>query len=195
MTQTTGLSPTLQRPAGKLPRGNYEYGKKVVRFLDEPRLGLLTNMYVYGGFKVSERLRVLPSLRYQKMNERDHYLVTHPDEPRTLYEHLIFRTRFNYQLTREWFLRLIVEYRDFNTAGQPNRLFVEPLLTYRINPFTKFYVGANWGGRHFNEAYGFTREIRHSDGTIEWQEDTWDQSTWRLSQAQVFAKFQYLFRL
>jgi hypothetical protein len=186
------------RPTGAVDFGvNYEYGKKVIRRLNESemRMGLLTRLTVYGGFKLSQRLRLYPTIRYEKMKERDQYLIDNPGAPPIQYEQLILRASANYQFTREWFLRLIVEYHDLNDVGSPNRLFIEPLLTYRINPFSKFYIGANWGGRQYGEGYEFTREVLNSDGSVDCTDYTNDHSAWRMNQAQVFAKFQYLFRI
>jgi hypothetical protein len=182
------------RPSGAVElSGYYEYGHKVVRFL--PRKGLLTNLSLYASLKPTQRLRIDQEFDYQRMNNRDNYMEAHPHEDRTIYSVAIYRTRISYQFTREWFLRLIIEYGDNDNVLQPNYLSVEPLLTYRINPFTLFYIGASWGGRHFKEGYVFTRETQLSDGTISTRETDWNNATWRLERAQVFAKFQYLFRL
>jgi hypothetical protein len=176
------------RPAGWIELGgNFEYGRKVVRFLAEPVMGILTNFSAYGSFKLSQRLRIYPNFSFQKMQHRDGYLAGSPDGERTIYQVEIYRARVDYQFTREWFLRLVLEYGNYNSSGSPNYLAVEPLLTYRINPFTLFYIGANWGGRHFEKGYLFEREPDI--------EQEWAKSTWRLQRAQVFAKFQYLFRI
>lgn len=50
------------------------------------------------------------------------------------------------------------------------RLDLEPLLVYRLNPFSIFYVGSTYGSRQF-DGYGLVGTDR-----------------------QHFAKFQYLFR-
>jgi len=189
-----GFANFQTRPFGWLELGgSFEYGRKVIRFI--PRMGILTNLSLWGSFNVSQRLKLQPEFDYQKMNNRDHYLEGSPGAERTLYSVSILRTRVNYQFTREWFLRVIFEFGDFNDTQSPNYLAVEPLLTYRINPFTLFYIGASWGGRRFNDGYEFSRETNLSDGTIRIEGDQWDGSTWRLERVQVFAKFQYLFRL
>jgi hypothetical protein len=68
-------------------------------------------------------------------------------------------------------------------------------LTYRINPFTMFYIGATWGGKLFKDGYGYDVDVVQPDHT--WSTETvyQDGAVWRLRQSQVFAKFQYLFRL
>ena len=43
-------------------------------------------------------------------------------------------------------MRLVVQYNDFS-----ERLNIEPLLTYKINPFTKFYIGLTSGHRYYSE--------------------------------------------
>ena len=51
------------------------------------------------------------------------------------------------QFNRELSLRVVTQYVDFGDAG----LSVEPLVMYRLNPFSIFYVGmtdrfADYGG-------------------------------------------------
>jgi len=58
-----------------------------------------------------------------------------------------------------------------------------------------FYIGASWGGRHFKDGYVFERETELGDGTVRALPADWNKPTWRLERAQVYAKFQYLFRL
>ncbi|MCK4573534.1 MAG: hypothetical protein KAU36_04140 [candidate division Zixibacteria bacterium] len=38
-----------------------------------------------------------------------------------------------------------MQYNDFS-----ERLDIEPLLTYRVNPFTKFYIGMTSGYRYYD---------------------------------------------
>ncbi len=187
-------------PTGWLQLGSsFEYGKKVARGLVLPDgkrvLGILSDFSLWGTLRPTTRLQIDPSYFFQKMSFRDNFLESHPDVPKIIYSVSIFRTRFNYQFSREWFLRLVLEYGDNNDSQVPNYLLVEPLLTYRINPFTKFYVGASWGGSHFAADYEFNRETTLGDGSIELHPNRLDTPVWRLERAQVFAKLQYLFRL
>ena len=69
--------------------------------------------------------------------------------------------------------------RGLSPQPQASRLDVEPLLTYRINPFTVFYAGSAARYRRY-EAEEF---------------DDLTASEWRNSERQFFAKLQYLFRL
>ncbi|MCB0281622.1 MAG: carbohydrate binding family 9 domain-containing protein [Calditrichaeota bacterium] len=84
----------------------------------------------------------------------------------------IFRLRFNYQFTRRLSSRIIVQHNNF-----VNQLSVEPLVSYKINPFTIFYAGItedkqNYSDKPFTEVYNWTTVSR-----------------------QYFLKFQYLFSL
>ena len=71
-------------------------------------------------------------------------------------------------------MRLILQYNDFS-----ERFDIEPLLTYRINPFTVFYVGVNNRYKYFDV---------NNDSSLA-------VSEWELSSRPFFAKLQYLFRI
>jgi hypothetical protein len=90
------------------------------------------------------------------------------------YEGYILRTRFKYNFTRSWFLRLVLQYNEFS-----DRLDVEPLLTYKVNPFTVFYIGS-------------TSRVSYY-GNDEYEELS--QSAWKTSSRQFFTKVQYLYQL
>ncbi|MFH2037149.1 MAG: DUF5916 domain-containing protein [Candidatus Zixiibacteriota bacterium] len=64
----------------------------------------------------------------------------------TLYEGFIFRSRLTYQFTRELFCRIIVQYNDFNQTWS-----YDPLISYRLSPFSIFYAGASSDIRNFGE--------------------------------------------
>jgi hypothetical protein len=78
----------------------------------------------------------------------------------------ILRTRTELQFTRELFLRFVVQYDNFDRA-----LSLEPLLTYRANPFTLVYIGSTRGYQDFGQPFG-----------------------WKRNDTQYFAKMQYLIR-
>ena len=84
-----------------------------------------------------------------------------------LFKGFIYRSRINYQFTRELFLRLILQYNDFD-----DNFDIDPLLSYKLNPFTIFYIGST---------YDYT--------------DVDDSNNLTLSSRQFFMKFQYLFRM
>ncbi len=137
-----------------------DYGNTIARNVDpEPVMGRATTIYVWMAMKPLRQFTIEPSLSYLKLNVRD--------TGERLHEGSIFRTRFNYQLTRRLFVRTVVQYNDF---GQ--HLSLEPLVTYKLNPFTVFYVGSV-----YDLAYEF--------GEVNYPEKV---------SRQFFMKFQYLFR-
>ena len=50
----------------------------------------------------------------------------------------VLRSRVTYQFNRQLFLRLITQYVDSDHS-----MSVDPLLSYKINPFTVFFVGSS----------------------------------------------------
>ncbi|MFQ5888652.1 MAG: carbohydrate binding family 9 domain-containing protein [Gemmatimonadota bacterium] len=134
------------------------HGRSIARNLDTPVLGTSTDFELFGSFKPHTRLVIQPSLTFSELNEPN------GDE---VFSGYILRTRTNLQFTRELFLRLVVQYNDF---GQ--QLSIEPLLTYKVNPFTLFFIGSTLAYRNYEEPDVFAQTER-----------------------QFFAKFQYLLRL
>jgi hypothetical protein len=100
------------------------------------------------------------------------YLFSEVDDPQggKFFSGYILRTRTNYQFTRRFFLRLVVQYNAFNDAVD-----VEPLLTYKVNPFTVFYLGST--NRYRELANPRTRAEDYTQ-----------------TSRQLFAKLQYLFQ-
>jgi len=153
---------------------SYTFGRTIWRSRTDPTLGKMNDVYTYVNIKPTERLFIQPSLNFSRLEHRDGYLEANPDEEKVIFSGYIFRSRLTYQFTREWYLRLIVQYNDFS-----ERLDLEPLLTYKINPFTVFYVGVNSRYKYFDV---------DSNSSL-------TNSEWELSSRQFFAKLQYLFRV
>jgi hypothetical protein len=132
-------------------------GDEIARTLETPRIGTGTGISAWATLKPTQRLEVSPSYSYEALDLGD---------GTELYAGYIVRTRVSYQFTREFFLRLVGQFDDFDGA-----LDVEPLLMYRMNPFSILYLGSTHG-------------FRKPDGPG------------RLTQAdrQFFLKLQYLFR-
>ncbi|MBD3332309.1 hypothetical protein GF356_05630 [candidate division GN15 bacterium] len=144
-------------------RGGFYYGegRTLYRDFDDPRLGYSRDFGFWLEFKPWQRLVINPRVNYARMDERE--------SSEEIYEGYIVRSRFNYQFTRSLFVRLIVQYNDFGKD-----LSFEPLLTYRINPFSLFYIGStqNYYADLAEQEIPTTRQAQH-----------------------YFAKFQYLFRI
>ncbi len=163
--------------SSKMGAGGYiEHGHSVARsgYLNQPVLGHGSEMELYATIKPTKQLVIEPMFDYSALD--------HPDTALNLFEEYVIRTRINYQFTREWFLRLVVEYyhsedeRNDTLGGwyrhEESGLRVEPLLSYKLNPFTIFYIGST---------HGFGEES--------------PEGVFRRYDQKFFAKFQYLIRL
>jgi hypothetical protein len=117
-----------------------------------------TDIEFGGTLKPMGQLTIEPSFVYSKQTG---------EEGQTFFSGWIGRARIGVQFTRAFFLRLITQYDDFD-----DRWSVQPLLTYRVNPFTLFYAGASQ----------------------DWLGVPGEQSSYNKSNQQYFVKFQYLIR-
>ena len=88
-----------------------------------------------------------------------------------LYDGYITRTRFRYQANKELSVRLVVQYNNF-----AERWDIDPLITYRISPFSVFYIGST---------YDYANLATGND----------NQTDWTLASRQFFMKLQYLFQI
>ena len=141
--------------------GFFNYGNSIARNEDPlPVMGRELTLELWGTIKPLQQFTIEPSWMYARMRNRD------TGEP--IYEGYISRTRLNYQFTKELSTRFIVQYDEF-----ADRLSFEPLVTYKINPYTIFYVG--------------------SASRYDWNDD--DVVGGRLVDRQYFMKLQYLFRM
>jgi len=155
------------RPTETLSGGaNMNLGHGIYRDFDEPELADQQTWSFFARLRPSRRVELNTDWDYARMDSRER------DE--NLFAGWILRNRLSLNFTREWSMRLVVQYNDFRS-----RLDVEPLLTYRINPFTVFYVGSSSRYQRYDAA-----EYDEITGT-----------EWRRSSRQYFAKLQYLFRI
>jgi len=145
---------------------NTDFGQGIYRDFDEPELA---DQWIW-----SAQLRLRPSRRLEVNTSLDHARMDSRERPENLFSGYILRTRADVTFTRQLFLRLVVQYNDF-----AERLDVEPLLTYRVNPFTMFFLGATSGYEKFPA----------EDYTAITSDD------WQKADRQLFAKIQYQFRL
>ncbi len=122
-------------------------GKSIARNLDVPEMGNSLNIEAWGTIKPFQRLVIEPRFNFAKLNEED--------SGDQVFKGYIARTRLNYQFTRRLFLRLVTQYNDFN-----ERFEIDPLLTYRINPFTAFYIGSTHDYDQFGDPFGVRQSAR-----------------------------------
>ena len=148
--------------ASDLIQGGFytEGGREVSRNSDPPTLGDAFYFELFGTLKPFSRMTVEPSWIYSRLDR--------VDNGEEIFSGWIFRTRNTLSFSRRLFLRFVLQYDDFD-----EQFNVEPLVTYKLNPFTLFYVGSNQ----------VFRDLTPPDGDL------------RATERQYFAKFQYLFRL
>jgi len=141
--------------------GNYDYGHRIARH--DLVMGKETNYGVWVDLKPLSRLLISTS-----------YYRVFSDDLETdvrLFSQSIFRLRTDLQMSRRFSFRLITQYNDRYRTWD-----FDPLLTYRVNSLSVFYVGST---HHY-------REFALTEGGLE---------DWRLTARQYFLKFQYLFQL
>lgn len=175
------------------PTGAFGYyvsvrtGESIARRVYEPS----DELQFQTGFelKPSDRITIEPNLNYLKGDR------TSSNE--TLYEQIISRTRLQYQYNKKLSLRLVFQYGDYNNiylddADNDNNLEqhyrngsfinVDPLLTYRLNPFTVFYLGmVSSYDEYATEEYQVNKPPTYAHDL-------------RLNQRKFFLKLQYLFQ-
>lgn len=133
-------------------------GENVARNVATPVIGTARDLEGWVRLRPSTWATIHPSITYSRMTDA---------AGGELFSGYILRSRADLQFTRELFLRVIVQYNDF-----AQQLAVEPLLTYRANPFTMVYVGSTRGYSDLDEA----------------------DRRWTRTSTQYFAKVQYLLR-
>ena len=119
-----------------------EIGKSIARTLDEPVLGNVHELELFSDLKIHNRLFIEPSFNY--------YNLKYPDSDENIYDGYIYRIKTTYQLKRELFVRLVLQYDNFSSDFN-----IEPLISYQINPFTLVYIGASTSHHDYGEQFGF----------------------------------------
>ncbi len=138
--------------------GDLALSRTIARFGDPPFLGDQISYEAWAAWKPTPRLRIQPSITYQKM--------TRPDDDSEVFAGYLLRSRVKVQFSRRLFLRTILQYDDFD-----GHFDLEPLLSYKVNPFTVLYLGST----HAFDDYG-------------------GDESWRQRERQFFLKMQYLFQ-
>ncbi len=138
--------------------GSVNGGRSIFRNAT-PEVGRRLNASVRATFKPTQRLVIQPEVSYAALRDRE------TGDP--FFEGYIVRAKTSVQVTRELSARLIMQYNHFS-----GRVDVEPLVSYRINPFSVFHVGTT-----------------HDYTVLEGRPDL------AQTNRQLFFKFQYLFRM
>jgi uncharacterized protein DUF5916/cellulose/xylan binding protein with CBM9 domain len=140
------------------------YGRAISRNASDPVMGRSMDMQVRATVKPTSRLSFQPTFTYSRL-END----ATGDE---IFAGYILRNRTNYQFTKRLFVRVITQYNDFSKS-----LEIDPLVTYKVNPFTAVYFGSTHDFLNFDQ---------RNDGL---------NPGFYQTQRQVFFKLQYLFRV
>jgi hypothetical protein len=145
----------IQRADGKissnfsalLSPGIYvSYGRSIARNLDTPVLGKGYDITFWCTIKPWSRLVIQPEWDYSRLDYSG---------GGNIFKGYILRTRFNYQFSRELMARVILQYDDFD-----RRFNFEPLLSYKLNPFTIFYIGSSQAYEKFDGEKNITPTSR-----------------------------------
>ena len=137
------------------------YGTRVARWLLEKGNAFYFETDL--DLKPIDRLKIEPNISYTKSENKN--------TGEKLYEQTIVRTRFSLQATKELSTRLVVQYNDNGDIWD-----IDPLVTYRISPFSLFYIGST---------HDIAELVDVDDGHKAWKE----------TERQFFMKLQYLFRI
>ena len=139
----------------------YKWGKDIAYRLETPMLGMVSDIRFSSEISINDNFRIRPNINYSSIKKLD------SDE--YYFKGYIGRLDIRYQFTNSLDLRLISEYNDFS-----EQFFFQPLISWRPNPDTIFYLGGNQ-----NYIDQFT---------------DYNSPHYRVNKTQLFLKFQYLFK-
>ena len=139
----------------------YKWGKDIAYRLETPMLGMVNDIRLSSEISINDNFRIRPNINYSSIKKLD------SDE--YYFKGYISRLDIRYQFTNSLDLRLISEYNDFS-----EQFFFQPLISWRPNPDTIFYLGGNQ-----NYIDQFT---------------DYNSPHYRVNKTQLFLKFQYLLK-
>ncbi|RMG62822.1 MAG: hypothetical protein D6715_11905, partial [Calditrichaeota bacterium] len=116
-------------------------GRSIARTIDPPVLGRYRSVELFLTVKPSSRL--VMDLNYQFSDMR------WPDQPGFIFSGYLILTRINYQFTRQLFLRVFAQYNQFT-----QHLQIDPLLTFKLNAFSAFYLGSSHQFNRYRDGHG-----------------------------------------
>lgn len=137
----------------------YEGGNYVVTFENPSYVGFGHNLDIYATLKPFDRFRNDINYSYSE-------LAKSPGGEK-LYTGYVLSDKLTYQFNKKFFLRVLVQYDLFS------RIFnIDPLLSYKWNPYTILFVGASQNINELTNNEGFSNYVE--------------------TDRQLFLKFQYL---
>lgn len=142
--------------------GHVDFGKYVNRS-ENPTLGK--------GYNISANATIRPTSRVEMSLSYSYSTLSAVDGNENYFSGDIYRLNSNYNFSKKLFARLIAQYNSFG-----DQLQIYPLVYYKANPFTKFYIGMTDYMNYFDQP--------GPNGYTGFQETS----------RQFFVKFQYLIR-
>ena len=140
----------------------YEFGKYIVRFEEPTYVGFGHNLDFWATIKPFDRLRNDINYSYSELSK------TAGGEK--LYAGYVLSDKISYQFTKNFFLRILLQYDLFN-----RNFTIDPLLSYKWNPYTILFLGSSHGINEISDDNGFSKFTE--------------------TDRQIFLKFQYLLSL
>ncbi|PIU45869.1 MAG: hypothetical protein COS95_01490, partial [Ignavibacteriales bacterium CG07_land_8_20_14_0_80_59_12] len=131
---------------------------RFIRREDSPELGT--------GHQFSVGVTIRPTDRLQLELLYDRTRLSALDRDELFYDGYIGRAVIAYQFTPALYVRAITQYNQFDKI-----IDIYPLVSYKLNPFTIFYIGSTHSMTDFGSPYGTRQTAR-----------------------QFFVKLQYLWR-
>ncbi|HEX6982315.1 MAG TPA: sugar-binding protein [Balneolaceae bacterium] len=139
--------------------GHYQTGRYVYR---------TANPVMGHGYNFSISATLEPTSRFELSLDYNYATLSSLDDSETFYSGDIIRLNSQFNFSRKLFARFIAQYDSFS-----DQLQLYPLVYYKLNPFTKFYIGMTDNlNRYDSPIYNGFKEV----------------------QRQFFVKFQYLIR-
>ncbi len=142
--------------------GGLNMGVEMARSLEIPEKGNSLAYWGWGQLKATEKFIILPEYSFFKL--------TSLEDKDGEYEGFVARLKLNYQFNPALSIRLVGQYNDFSKSFD-----LQPLLSYRPNPFTIFYIGSS-------------QDMSVDGGSFS------NLSSGKTTARQYFMKFQYLFK-
>lgn len=124
-------------------------------------------------FKPIDRLLIENNINFTK--------AEHADTKEELWDGYIVRSKISLNLNRELSFRFVTQYNDFGKTWD-----FDPLITYKISPFSLFYIGSTFD---YNRLYLDENETIYMYPSIHEKQKT------ILGSRQFFMKLQYLFQI
>ena len=126
--------------------------------------GRETNLSAGLEIKPTDRLVIEPSFDYARS-------ISTSEDRSVFYRGYIVRARTRFQATQALSIRLVAQYNDFGERWE-----VDPLVTYRLSPFSVLYVGST---------YDYDNLMNQVT----------QKPNYRLTSRHFFLKLQYLFQV